>query len=57
MSLTVWDASSSKLTLAIMLGAVAIFLPIIIAYTAWVYRVMRGPVSAEDIAGDSHAYY
>ena len=45
-SLTVWDASSSKLTLAVMLGAVAIFLPIIVAYTAWVYRVMRGPVRA-----------
>jgi cytochrome d ubiquinol oxidase subunit II len=47
MSLTVWDASSSKLTLAIMLGAVAIFLPVILAYTAWVYRVMRGPVTPE----------
>ncbi len=45
-SLTVWDASSSKLTLAVMLGAVVIFLPIILAYTAWVYRVMRGPVRA-----------
>jgi cytochrome bd ubiquinol oxidase subunit II len=57
MSLTVWDASSSKLTLAIMLGAVALFLPIIIAYTGWVYRVLRGPVSAEQIAGDSHGHY
>jgi cytochrome d ubiquinol oxidase subunit II len=45
MSLTVWDASSSKLTLAIMLGAVAVFLPIVIAYTGWAYRVMRGPVT------------
>jgi len=45
MSLTVWDASSSKLTLAIMLGAVVLFLPIVIAYTGWVYRVMRGPVA------------
>ncbi len=57
MSLTVWDASSSRLTLAIMLGAVCVFLPLIIAYTGWVYRVLRGPVSAEDIAGDSHAHY
>ncbi len=57
MSLTVWDASSSKLTLAIMLGAVAIFLPIILAYTGWVYRVLRGPVTAEDIASDSHGNY
>lgn len=55
-SLTVWDASSSQLTLEIMLGAVVVFLPIVLAYTAWVYHVMRGPVRAEDIARDSGAY-
>ena len=57
MSLTVWDASSSKLTLEIMLGCVIIFLPIILAYTGWAYRVMRGPVRAEDITRDSHGNY
>jgi cytochrome bd ubiquinol oxidase subunit II len=56
-SLTVWDASSSRLTLAIMLATVIIFLPIVIAYTAWVYRVMRGPVRAEDIARNSETAY
>jgi cytochrome d ubiquinol oxidase subunit II len=55
-SLTVWDASSSKLTLEIMLGCVVVFLPIVLAYTAWVYRVMRGPVRIEDIARDRSAY-
>ncbi len=55
-SLTVWDASSSRLTLAVMLGAVVIFLPIVLTYTAFVYRVMRGPVKAEDIANSKHAY-
>ena len=55
-SLTVWDASSSKLTLEVMLGAVAIFLPLILAYTGWVYRIMRGPVRAEDVARDHGAY-
>jgi cytochrome d ubiquinol oxidase subunit II len=55
-SLTVWDASSSKLTLEIMLGAVVIFLPPILAYTAWVYRVMRGPVRMRDFSGDPGAY-
>ncbi|MFI4891094.1 MAG: cytochrome d ubiquinol oxidase subunit II [Steroidobacterales bacterium] len=44
-SLTVWDASSSHRTLGIMLVAVIIFLPIVLAYTGWVYRVMRGPVT------------
>ena len=56
-SLTVWDASSSRLTLAIMLGSVVIFLPVVVAYTAWVYRVMRGPVSADDIARNSKTAY
>ena len=51
MSLTVWDASSSKLTLAIMLDAIAIFLPIVIVYTGWVYRVLRGPVTMDDSGG------
>jgi cytochrome bd ubiquinol oxidase subunit II len=57
MSLTVWDASSSKLTLEIMLGATVIFLPIVLAYTGWAYRVLRGPVKAEDILSDSHGNY
>jgi cytochrome bd ubiquinol oxidase subunit II len=56
-SLTVWDASSSKLTLAIMLGAVALFLPIVLASTAWVYRVMRGPVRAQDVSNNSKTAY
>jgi cytochrome d ubiquinol oxidase subunit II len=53
-SLTVWDASSSKLTLAVMLGATALLLPIVIAYTGMVYRVMRGPVRAKDVGGHSY---
>jgi cytochrome bd ubiquinol oxidase subunit II len=56
-SLTVWDASSSKTTLAIMLGAVVIFLPVVLAYTAWVYRVMRGPVRERDIVENAKTAY
>ena len=56
-SLTVWDASSSKLTLEIMLGAVILFLPIVLAYTAWVYRVMRGPVTQAQIESNSNTAY
>jgi cytochrome bd ubiquinol oxidase subunit II len=56
-SLTVWDASSSKLTLEIMLGVVVLFLPIVLAYTAWVYRVMRGPVTRQQIEADSKTAY
>jgi cytochrome d ubiquinol oxidase subunit II len=48
-SLTIWDASSSAKTLFIMLIAVIIFLPIVLAYTTWVYRVLRGQISLDAI--------
>ena len=54
-SLTVWDASSSSLTLAVMLGVTVLILPVVVAYTTWVYRVMRGPVKESDI-DSGHAY-
>ncbi len=56
-SLTVWDASSSQRTLGIMLIAVIIFLPIVLAYTAWVYRVMRGPVTSAYIEAHRETSY
>src|SRR5690606_21451921 len=56
-SLTVWDAASSQLTLKIMLVAVLVFMPVIIAYTSWVFRVLRGPVSAQAIEQNPHSYY
>jgi len=55
-SLTVWDSSSSQLTLFIMLVATVIFLPIVLAYTGWVYRVMKGKTTAEDMADNPNAY-
>jgi cytochrome d ubiquinol oxidase subunit II len=54
--LTLWDASSSQLTLFIMLLTTAIFLPIILLYTAWVFRVMRGTVSVESLEKNPNAY-
>ena len=47
--LTVWDASSSLHTLGIMLAAVVVFLPIVLAYTAWVFHVLRGRITLEEI--------
>ncbi|MBI5263580.1 MAG: cytochrome d ubiquinol oxidase subunit II [Bradyrhizobium sp.] len=55
-SLTVWDSSSSHLTLFIMLIAVVIFLPIVLAYTAWVYKVMYGKVSPQLFETNRQAY-
>jgi cytochrome d ubiquinol oxidase subunit II len=56
-SLTVWDASSSRLTLMIMLIVTCIFLPIIICYTAFVYRVMRGRVLKSYVLENSKTAY
>ncbi len=55
-SLTVWDASSSAKTLLIMLGLVCIFLPIVVAYTAWVFRVLRGRVTLENMHDHEGGY-
>lgn len=51
-SLTVWDSSSSHITLFIMLVSTIIFLPIILTYTAWVYRVLKGKVNFKELLGD-----
>lgn len=56
-SLTVWDSSSSHLTLFIMLVATVIFLPIILLYTAWVYKVLWGKVTEADVTGSSDTVY
>ena len=56
-SLTVWDSSSSHLTLFVMLVSTAIFLPIIVAYTSWVYSVLRGKVDVQAIQEQrGHSY-
>lgn len=56
-SLTVWDASSSHLTLFIMLVVAVVFVPIILAYTAWVYKILWGKVEPRHIEDPgSHAY-
>ena len=56
MGLTVWDASSSHLTLWVMLLATVVLLPIVLFYTGYVYRVMRGPVTAESVSENPNAY-
>lgn len=56
-SLTVWDSVSSHLTLTLMLWATLIFMPLIVFYTSWAYRVMRGKVTVEDIRANEHTAY
>jgi cytochrome d ubiquinol oxidase subunit II len=47
--LTLWDASSSEKTLLIMLVVVMVFLPVVLAYTTWVFRVLKGRVTLESL--------
>jgi len=54
--LTVWDASSSARTLFLMLVAVGVFLPVVLAYTAWVFRVLRGRITLEEIRRHAGRY-
>lgn len=56
-SLTVWDSVSSHLTLGIMLGAVVIFMPLIIVYTSWAYKIMSGKVTKAYIEENKHSVY
>lgn len=56
-SLTVWDASSSLTTLKLMLLATLIFLPIVLAYTAWVFRILRGKITPEHIHQNDHQVF
>ncbi|TPG11153.1 cytochrome d ubiquinol oxidase subunit II [Rhodanobacter glycinis] len=55
-SLTVWNSSSSQLTLTWMVGFAAVFVPLVVWYTSWAFYVMRGKVKAEHVSADEHAY-
>lgn len=56
-SLTVWDGTSSQLTLMIMLCVAVFFMPIILFYTGWAYRVMSGKVTTDYIHKNNHSTY
>jgi cytochrome d ubiquinol oxidase subunit II len=49
-SLTVYNSSSSPLTLKIMLGVALTFVPLVIAYQVWVYFLFKDKVEPEDLA-------
>ena len=55
--LTVWDAVSSHRTLNLMFVAVVLFLPVVLLYTSWVYRVLRGKVTEKRIQEETHSVY
>ena len=49
-SMTIYNASSSPLTLKIMLAVVLIFVPLVIAYQAWTYRLFSHKVSEQQLS-------
>ena len=56
-SLTLWDCVSSHRTLNIMFWVALVMTPIVLAYTTWAYRVMRGKVTVEHIQAHGKALY
>ena len=56
-SLTIWDASSSQFTLALAFWITVVFLPIVLTYTRWVYKVLWGSVTPEKVLNDQHTLY
>lgn len=57
LSLTLWDATSSLLTLKIMTIAAIIFVPIVLIYTIWCYYKMFGRITKEQIETNTHSLY
>lgn len=56
-SLTIWNATSSHLTLHVMFYVALIFVPIVLAYTAWAYYKMWSRLSTKVIKENSHDLY
>jgi len=44
LDITIYNASSSQLTLGVMLGIAAVGMPAVIAYSIYIYRIFRGRV-------------
>ncbi|MFC0229522.1 cytochrome d ubiquinol oxidase subunit II [Serratia aquatilis] len=56
-SLTMWDATSSLLTLKVMTIVAIIFVPIVLAYTIWSYYKMFGRLDKNFIDKNKHSLY
>jgi cytochrome d ubiquinol oxidase subunit II len=48
MSLTITNASSSPLTLRVMLIIAAVGMPLVVGYTVYAYRVFKGKAGPDD---------
>ncbi len=52
-----WDSVSSRRTLQIMFWATVVFLPLVLAYTAWAYRMMRGKITERHVRESGSSLY
>jgi cytochrome d ubiquinol oxidase subunit II len=56
-SFTLWDASSSHMTLWLMTIASLIFVPLILLYTSWAFHKLRGIIHTHDIEEGKRFFY
>ncbi|WP_070963128.1 cytochrome d ubiquinol oxidase subunit II [Vibrio sonorensis] len=56
-SLTMWDATSSELTLNLMTGVAFVMVPIILGYTSWTYYKMFGRLDEKFIEENKNSLY
>ncbi len=49
-SIDIYNAASSQKTLGIMLTVVLLALPLVLAYSTWVYLVFRGKVKIDEFS-------
>ncbi|MFQ1048014.1 cytochrome d ubiquinol oxidase subunit II [Avibacterium paragallinarum] len=57
MSLLMWDSTSSKLTLTLMLGFALVFVVILLSYTIWSYIKMFGRLDGDYIEENKNSLY
>jgi cytochrome bd ubiquinol oxidase subunit II len=55
-NLTIFNSSSSFYTLKIMTGVAFVFVPIVILYKIWVYRIFRAKVTVAEVEAQQHPY-
>ncbi|SJN55950.1 Cytochrome bd-I ubiquinol oxidase subunit 2 [Vibrio ruber DSM 16370] len=56
-SLTMWDSTSSELTLQLMTGIAFVMVPIILGYTCWTYYKMFGRLNNKYVEDNKNSLY
>ncbi|MEC8524442.1 MAG: cytochrome d ubiquinol oxidase subunit II, partial [Pseudomonadota bacterium] len=56
-SLTMWDVTSSQMTLNIMFWVAMVFVPIVLSYTIWGYYKMWGRLTTDFIEENQYSTY